>query len=80
MVVEMTSLQGKMGGHYALRGGEPREVAEAIAEQYEAVSRTPAGLALAVPTGSTAWPGCSPPGWGRRAATTRSPCAGRRCT
>ena len=48
MVVEMTSLQGKMGGHYALRGGEPREVAEAIAEQYEAVSRTPAGLALAV--------------------------------
>ena len=48
MVVEMTSLQGKMGGHYALRGGEPHEVAEAIAEQYEAVSRTPAGLALAV--------------------------------
>ena len=48
MVVEMTSLQGKMGGHYALRGGESREVAEAIAEQYEAVSTTPAGLALAV--------------------------------
>ncbi len=48
MVVEMTSLQGKMGGHYALRGGEPREVAEAIAQQYEAVSSTPAGLALAV--------------------------------
>ena len=48
MVVEMTSLQGKMGGHYALRGGESREVAEAIAEQYEAVSGTPAGLALAV--------------------------------
>ncbi len=48
MVVEMTSLQGKMGGHYALRGGEPQAVAEAIAEQYEAVSSTPAGLALAV--------------------------------
>jgi glycyl-tRNA synthetase len=48
MVVEMTSLQGKMGGHYALRGGETRAVAEAIAGQYEAVSTTPAGLALAV--------------------------------
>src|SRR5690606_12585816 len=29
MVVEMTSLQGKMGGHYALRGGETPEVAAA---------------------------------------------------
>ena len=48
MVVEMTSLQGKMGGHYALRGGEPAEVAAAIAEQYEAVSATRPGLALAV--------------------------------
>ena len=48
MVVEMTSLQGKMGGHYALRGGEPAEVAAAIAEQYEAVSGTRPGLALAV--------------------------------
>ncbi len=48
MVVEMTSLQGKMGGHYALRGGEPAEVAAAIAEQYEAVSTTRPGLALAV--------------------------------
>jgi glycyl-tRNA synthetase len=48
MVVEMTSLQGKMGGHYALRGGETPEVAAAIAGQYEAVSHTPAGMALAV--------------------------------
>jgi glycyl-tRNA synthetase len=48
MVVEMTSLQGKMGGHYALRGGEPSEVAAAIAGQYEAVSGSPAGMALAV--------------------------------
>ena len=48
MVVEMTSLQGRMGGHYALRSGESREVAEAVAGQYEAVSTTPAGLALAV--------------------------------
>jgi glycyl-tRNA synthetase len=48
MVVEMTSLQGKMGGHYALLAGEPQEVAAAIAEQYEAVSSNPAALALAV--------------------------------
>ncbi len=48
MVVEMTSLQGKMGGHYALRGGEPPEVAASIAGQYEAVSAGPAALALAV--------------------------------
>ena len=48
MVVEMTSLQGKMGGHYALRAGEPAAVATAIAEQYEAVSSGRAGLALAV--------------------------------
>jgi len=34
MVVEMTSLQGEMGGEYALRSGERREVAEAIAEHY----------------------------------------------
>jgi glycyl-tRNA synthetase len=34
MVVEMTSLQGEMGREYALRAGEPREVAEAIAEHY----------------------------------------------
>lgn len=48
MVVEMTSLQGVMGGHYALRSGEPAPVAEAIAEQYEAVSQTLPGLALAL--------------------------------
>ncbi len=34
MVVEMTSLQGELGREYALRGGEPRDVAEAIAEHY----------------------------------------------
>ncbi len=48
MVIEMTSLQGKMGGHYALRGGEPAEVATAIAEQYDAVSSTRPALALAL--------------------------------
>ena len=48
MVVEMTSLQGAMGAHYALRGGEPREVAAAIAEQYDAVSGSPAAMALAI--------------------------------
>ena len=48
MVVEMTSLQGHMGGHYALRAGEPREVAAAIAEQYDAVSGSLSTMALAI--------------------------------
>jgi glycyl-tRNA synthetase len=34
MVVEMTSLQGIMGREYALRSGEPAEVADAIYEHY----------------------------------------------
>ena len=34
MVVEMTSLQGQMGRYYALRSGEPRDVAQAIFEHY----------------------------------------------
>jgi glycyl-tRNA synthetase len=46
MVVEMTSLQGVMGGLYARLSGEPEDVAAAIAEQYAAVSRTRPGLAL----------------------------------
>ena len=46
MVVEMTSLQGIMGGHYAKRSGESDAVAEAIAGQYNAVSRSRAGLVL----------------------------------
>ncbi|MFO7541015.1 MAG: glycine--tRNA ligase subunit beta [Chloroflexota bacterium] len=48
MVVEMTALQGVMGGQYAQLSGESEAVAAAIAEQYEAVSQTPAGLALAL--------------------------------
>ncbi len=48
MVVEMTSLQGIIGGHYARLSGEPEEVAQAIAEQYNAVSQTRPGLALAL--------------------------------
>ena len=48
MVVEMTSLQGIMGGHYARLAKEPEAVAEAIAEQYRAVSVTRPGLALAL--------------------------------
>ena len=48
MVVEMTSLQGIMGGHYAQRSGEPGAVAATIAEQYNAVSATRPGLALAL--------------------------------
>jgi glycyl-tRNA synthetase len=48
LVVEMTSLQGLIGGHYARLSGESEGVAAAIAEQYEAVSRTRPGLALAL--------------------------------
>ena len=48
MVVEMTALQGIMGGFYAQRGGEPEAVVTAISEQYNAVSQTRPGLALAL--------------------------------
>jgi len=48
MVVEMTSLQGIMGGHYARTSGEPEAVALALAEQYNPVSTTRPGLALAL--------------------------------
>ncbi len=48
MVVEMTSLQGIMGGHYARLNREPEAVALAIEEQYKPVSRTGPGLALAL--------------------------------
>jgi glycyl-tRNA synthetase len=48
MVVEMTALQGIMGGHYARRSGEPEAVALALAEQYNMVSTTRPGLALAL--------------------------------
>jgi glycyl-tRNA synthetase len=48
MVTEMTSLQGIIGGEYALRSGEVSEVAQAISEQYQAVPKTKIGLALAL--------------------------------
>ncbi len=48
MVVEMTSLQGIMGGHYARLSGEDEAVAQAIAGQYEAVSQTRPAMALAL--------------------------------
>ena len=48
MVVEMTSLQGIMGGHYARTSGESEAVATALAEQYNPVSTTRPGLALAL--------------------------------
>jgi glycyl-tRNA synthetase len=48
MVVEMTALQGTMGGHYAELSGESEAVCQAIAEQYNAVSQTRPGLALAL--------------------------------
>jgi len=48
MVTEMTSLQGVIGGEYALRSGEPADVAQAISEQYQTVPKTQIGLALAL--------------------------------
>jgi glycyl-tRNA synthetase len=54
MVIEMTSLQGVMGREYALRGGEPPAVAQAIFEQYlprgaaDALPASPAGIVLAL--------------------------------
>jgi len=48
MVVEMTSLQGIMGGEYALRSGDHPEVAAAIGEQYQAVPHSKPGLVLAL--------------------------------
>jgi glycyl-tRNA synthetase len=48
MVTEMTSLQGIIGCEYALRSGEPKEVADAIGEQYETVPKTKIGLAVAL--------------------------------
>jgi glycyl-tRNA synthetase len=48
MVTEMTSLQGIIGGEYAARSGEAPGVAGAIAEQYQPVPKTKAGLAVAL--------------------------------
>ena len=48
MVTEMTSLQGIIGGEYALRSGEHKDVAVAIGEQYRIVPQSKAGLAIAL--------------------------------
>ena len=48
LVVEMTSLQGTMGAHYARLSGEPEAVAVALAEQYKSVSGSKPGMALAL--------------------------------
>jgi len=48
MVVEMTSLQGVMGGEYARRDGEAPAVTQAIGEQYQPVPQTRPGLAVAL--------------------------------
>jgi glycyl-tRNA synthetase len=48
MVTEMTSLQGIIGGEYALRSGEDKDVATAISEQYQTVPRTKPGLVVAL--------------------------------
>ncbi len=52
MVIEMTSLQGEVGRVYALRSGEPEEVAQAIREHYlpryagDALPETLPGIAI----------------------------------
>ncbi len=48
MVTEMTSLQGIIGREYALRSDEPKEVADAIGEQYQPVPKSKLGLAVAL--------------------------------
>lgn len=48
MVTEMTSLQGIIGGEYALRSGEQKDVAVAIGEQYQTVPQSKAGFAIAL--------------------------------
>jgi len=48
MVTEMTSLQGIIGGEYALRSGESQDVATAIAEQYQTVPASKPGLVVAL--------------------------------
>ncbi|MCJ7434159.1 MAG: glycine--tRNA ligase subunit beta, partial [Anaerolineales bacterium] len=48
MVTEMTSLQGIIGGEYALRSGEAPEVAQAIGEQYQTVPQSKIGLVVAL--------------------------------
>ncbi len=54
MVVEMTSLQGVMGRHYAKVAGQPEEVAQAVFEHWlprgagDILPESPAGVALAL--------------------------------
>jgi glycyl-tRNA synthetase len=48
MVTEMTSLQGIIGGEYALRSGEAKDVAVAISEQYQTVPQSKEGLVIAI--------------------------------
>ena len=48
MVMEMTSLQGIIGREYALRGGEQKDVADAIGEQYQTTPKSTIGVAVAL--------------------------------
>jgi glycyl-tRNA synthetase len=48
MVIEMTSLQGVMGGEYARRDGEAPAVVDAIRGQYQPIPATRPGLAVAL--------------------------------
>ncbi len=48
MVMEMTSLQGAIGGEYALRSGEQKDVATAIGEHYQTVPKSRIGVAVAL--------------------------------
>ncbi len=48
MVTEMTSLQGMIGCEYALRSGEPSQVAAALGEQYQPVPASRIALTVAL--------------------------------
>jgi len=64
MVREFPELQGIIGAEYALRGGEPREVAQAIREHYlprtadDALPQTVAGAVLSVADKTDTVVGC----------------------
>ena len=83
MVVEMTSLQGIIGRHYALASGESEAVAQAIYEHNlprfagDALPQACPGWPSGWPTGWTRWWACSPPAWRLPARAIPLPTAAR---
>ncbi len=81
MVGEFDSLQGIMGGIYAARRGEPKEVADAIAEQYlpsgDKLPETVTGALLAIAVKADTLAGCF--GLNQAPTGTADPQGLRRC-